>query len=227
MVLITVEDRFINFAEEYITMASTTYISPSPYQQPKNVYVAVMWKSDKGEVRKVLYELEPNNKLYIYGQPVRYGNTETREVYIRDAFGKYSNSTGIYNTAVSRNHLVIAPRPDGTIEVIDMGSKYGTSSVERYAITGPRTVKIEGLNFEMDLDHILNTLGNFMPTQEFAIRDRDIKNIIYGGKVTEIESGKCARTRLAPKALEGEYIPGRGIVSGPAVDILICNLGYK
>jgi len=35
MILITVEDRFINFAEKYTIMTDTKQISPSPYQQPK------------------------------------------------------------------------------------------------------------------------------------------------------------------------------------------------
>jgi len=222
MILITVEDRFINFAEEYINMTGTTYISPSPYQQPREVYVAVMWRSDNGEVRRVLYKLKPNNRLYIYGQPVQYGNTKTREVYIRDASGNRSDPTRVYNPAVSTNHVEIVPRPDGTVEIRDKGSEFGTSFLEEYTIRGPRTVEIKGSNVQIDLDIILNTLGNFEPIGEFANKD-----IIYGGKVAEIEQGKCARIRLAPGALLGEYVPGRGIVRGSAVDMLICNLGYK
>jgi len=121
----------------------------------------------------------------------------------------------------------------------------GTSALERYIITSPRTinkimssideiissdfpirayymllllgttVKIEGSDLETRIYRMLDTLGNVKPIGEVAIRD---ENIVYGGKVTEIEPGKCARIRLAPKALEE---------GGSAVDMLVCNLGYK
>jgi len=214
-VLITVEDRFLNFAEEYIIMAGTTYISPS--QKFNEIYIGVWWRNDRGEKRGRIYKLGPDDELRI-GR-----DSHSNDLAIWNKKGNYYDLMEVKTSTVSRDHLAIIPGLDGIISIVDLRSKYGTHKLGEYTITGPNTLRPENINFEYTIDNLLPVLGKYMPTGEV-----ERNNIVHGGEVGKVEPGKCVHVELATKAaLFGEYVPGRGIVKGPAVGLLVCNLGYK
>jgi len=216
LVIITIEDRFLNFSRKYIIMAGTTYVSP--LQNFNKIYVGVWWKDDGGKKRVGMYELELDNALYIHRRPY------LDDLVIKDKKGKYRSYMGIKAPTVSSPHLAVIPRLDEIIKIVDLGSKYGTRKLGlgEYTIVDSNT--IERFGFKYSIDDLCH-LGIYEPIEG------DIRywynNIVYGGEVAKIKPGKCVNVGLASGALFKTYVPGRGIVTGPAVGVLICNLGYK
>jgi len=184
-------------------MASTTYIS-SP-KQPDKVYVSVAWTDDEKKEHYRIYRLEKSNELYIHRDP----NSE--RIFIEDRFGRYSDLTGINNPAVSRQHLVVRPGQKGEIEIIDLGSKFGTYSPLTLVKSGFETFKDKSTGIELTLDVLLASLGNYIPKGAFIIKD-----VIHNGKVAELRPNECAIIGMAAEALH---------YRNPEVRMLICN-GY-
>jgi len=197
MILITVEDRFINFAEEYITMVGTTQISPYPHLSADRGVIVIATKGSNGV--PVVHTERMDDIIAQYEEKICIGRTNNAknvyEVYITDCKGNPIRSLGIIDEdrQVSREgNILYYDRVSGTdiLRIFD-NSKNGTALKAYLNMVGPYTFELLGKPYTV-FELAQSVLGRYqhrIPPHNI-VKGREVASLVRGqGAIIYIAAG--------------------------------------
>ena len=194
MILITVEDRFINFAEEYITMVGTTQISPYPHLSADRGVIVIATKGSNGVP---VVHTERMDDIIAHYREICIGRTNNAknvyEVYITDRKGNPIRSLGIideYRQVSREGNILYYDRLSDVLRIFD-NSKNGTALKAYLKMVGPYTFEFLGKPytvFEL-AQSMLGESQHRIPPHNI-VKGREVASLVRGqGAIIYIAAG--------------------------------------